>query len=424
MLMYAKRKIEIYFLFGLLLSLITYATPYFRSGPDPEETLDLFLIVNLMLLIIAVSARIIHSRAVILPKALELGLYLMIIAILISSFFSETIQYESILKLVVFLSLPLIFIQTIDRYIISKVVIFFVSIGIILTFYGYYGYFTGNVGDQANAFWWAYAKYWGIHYTESTRNADVYYPAISMCFILPYITRKARMAVKILTYFALVLTLSAVTLSLSRGAWIAAATVLIFGTYLIGKGQYKGKVILKKYTLFTLLFVSTIYFSYAFGDNVFLLEKLRSILVFEDVDPSVSSNENRVAILLAIFDVIRYHPEGIGLNNLRYIFPMYGLSINHAENNYLNILAELGVIGFAGFCILVFYPLKRLYEKTKTVHDVHNEGFLLANIYVIVAYLFNVDTQGIFIWIVHGLIWGYTISGHSRPVGVLPRQTV
>jgi hypothetical protein len=420
--MCAKRKIETYFLFGLLLSLITYATPYFRFGADPEESLDLFLIVNLTLLSIAVSVRIIHSGVVIFPRALGLGIYLMIVAIMISSFFSEAIQHESIIKLIVFLSLPIIFIQVVDRDVVSKTVILFISIGVILTLYGYYGYFTGNVGDQANTFWWAYAKYWGIHYMESTRNADVYYPAILLCFVLPYIARKAKIAVKVSTYFVLFLALTAVTLSLSRGAWIATTTILIFGSYLIGKGKNTGKVNLRKFITLTLLFVSVIYFAYAFGENVFLLEKLGSIMVFDDVDPSLSSNENRVAIIREVFNVIRNHPEGVGLDNLRFVFPMYGLSINHAENNYLNILAELGVIGFAGFCILVFYPLKRLYKQAKALHDVRSEGFLLANVYLIVAYLFNVDTQGIFIWIIHSLIWGYSISGYSSPSGGLPRE--
>lgn len=411
------RKVETYFLFGLLLSLITYTTPYFRFGADAEEALDLFLIINLVSLIIVVSVRIIHSGVVmILPYALGLGTYLMVVGILISSFSSEAIQHESIIKLIVFLSLPLIFIQTVNRYIISKVVIFFVLIGVALTLYGYYGYFTGNVGDQANTFWWVYAKYWGIHYIESTRNADVYYPAISLCFILPYMVRKGKIAVKILAYLSLILTLTAIILSLSRGAWIATTIVLLACVFLMERDQCTGKVSLRKYITLMLLLILAIYLTCAFGDNMFLLQKLGSILVFDDVNLSVSSNEIRVSIIRAVFDVIRNHPEGVGLDNLRHIFPIYGLNINHAENNYLNILAELGVIGLVGFCILVFYPIRRLYEQVKSRHDVHGEGFLLANIYVIIAYLFNVDTQGIFIWIIHGLIWGYMISGHSRPL--------
>lgn len=405
------------FVYGVIASLIMYFVPSMRteSSVNQEAGIDYFLGVNLVLLFFTGSLGVLYSKKNCTPVQLKTGIYLIILSILISSIFATEIQYTTSCKFLVFLLLPYYFIQAIDNSSLNKVIILLIFVCFCLTVFGFYGYITGNIGLESQAFWWYYAKYWGIHYLESTRNSDVYIPAVAFSFLLPFVFEKTKFYEKICINIAIVTFLSAVILSLSRGSWISITVVILCYAVYFNKmtiNSQSNKIIFV--VLLSTLVAITLSVAVNFGESKYIKDKLTSIYKFDNVDSSISSNKERTVILLATVDIIKNNPFGVGLDNLRYHYPSYGLNINHAENNYLNIIAELGLIGFAGFFIVVFYPLKTFYNKLVANPDKLNLSIFLASLYVSLAYFFNVATFGIFVWIIHALSWSLISIGAQK----------
>ena len=118
------------------------------------------------------------------------------------------------------------------------------------------------------------------------------------------------------------------------------------------------------------------------------------------------SNKERIDILNATLKIISSNPLGVGPDNLKYYLGDYNLLVKHAENNYLHILAENGIVGFLGFMIFIFYPIIINTKRIKFgLYNSENVGSLLISIYLSISYLFNVETYSMYIWIIHSIIW-------------------
>jgi O-antigen ligase len=82
---------------------------------------------------------------------------------------------------------------------------------------------------------------------------------------------------------------------------------------------------------------------------------------FEHSTPGDLSRDRRVSIYRDTWRIVRDHPwTGTGLGTLETVFPHYesyydGLVVDHAHNDYLELLADTGLIG--GVCILGFVAL-------------------------------------------------------------------
>jgi O-antigen ligase len=82
---------------------------------------------------------------------------------------------------------------------------------------------------------------------------------------------------------------------------------------------------------------------------------------FEHSRPGDLSRDRRVSIYRDAWKIVRDHPwTGTGLGTLQIVFPRYesyydGLVVDHAHNDYLEMLAETGVLG--GACMLGFIVL-------------------------------------------------------------------
>lgn len=62
-----------------------------------------------------------------------------------------------------------------------------IASGIVFLVYGYYGYITGHIGVEPQFDWWPIAKYWGLHYLPSTRNADIHYMIFPLIAVLSFL---------------------------------------------------------------------------------------------------------------------------------------------------------------------------------------------------------------------------------------------
>jgi O-antigen ligase len=82
---------------------------------------------------------------------------------------------------------------------------------------------------------------------------------------------------------------------------------------------------------------------------------------FEHSTPGDLSRDRRVSIYRDTWKIVRDHPwTGTGLGTLETVFPRYesyydGLLVDHAHNDYLELVAETGLIG--GICMLSFITL-------------------------------------------------------------------
>ena len=82
---------------------------------------------------------------------------------------------------------------------------------------------------------------------------------------------------------------------------------------------------------------------------------------FEHLTPGDISRDRRVSIFRDTWQIVHDHPwAGTGLGTLQTVFPLYesyydGLIVDHAHNDYLELLADTGLIG--GLCMLGFVAL-------------------------------------------------------------------
>ena len=150
----------------------------------------------------------------------------------------------------------------------------------------------------------------------------------------------------LLTLFTVV-PIAALVLSGSRGGIVAFALAAL-GLVLLSRLQNSG---MRQLLAFTSLVIVASGF-------IFWLGAGGTIQRFETLTPSGLSRGQRVALDRDTWRIFSDHPWiGTGLGTLETVFPRYetdydGLVVDHAHNDYLELLAETGVIG--GFLGLVF----------------------------------------------------------------------
>jgi O-antigen ligase len=82
---------------------------------------------------------------------------------------------------------------------------------------------------------------------------------------------------------------------------------------------------------------------------------------FESSTPGEISRDRRVSMFRDTWQIFLHHPwAGTGLGTLETVYPRYeshygGLVVDHAHNDYLELLADTGLVG--GVCVLAFIAL-------------------------------------------------------------------
>lgn len=155
---------------------------------------------------------------------------------------------------------------------------------------------------------------------------------------------------------ALLFSFAALILNGTRGAWIAIVIVLpIFG--FMSKNNRKVIIILlTSLALFTAVAIN----------NPAIYNRVLTI-----VDMQYQSNSERLLLWSSAWHMFKDHPlTGVGAENFAeqyhniYISPhAKERDLGHAHNNYLQILAETGIIGFASFAYLFGYILFTSYQR-------------------------------------------------------------
>lgn len=153
----------------------------------------------------------------------------------------------------------------------------------------------------------------------------------------------------------------ALMFNLTRGAWLAVASVVLL--ILI-------YYILKCNKLAVLSLIVLIAFGASISSYPPFIKRLGSI-----TDANYQSNTERILIWHSAFNMFKDHPvTGVGLGQYKDNYQHKYIShkakepkLSHAHNNFMQMLAENGIIGFAGFLTLIFcfifYSFKRFIEE-------------------------------------------------------------
>ncbi|WP_143414820.1 O-antigen ligase family protein [Geobacillus sp. E263] len=395
----------------MLISIITYPIPQLRLfGNIPIGIIFICYLLIIVLPKIAKGKMKVNTSR----KFLLLSSYFILFSIFLTSLFSYEIRTESIINILIFIVMVFLLNIQSEHFDYSKVLFVIIISGFLLSIYGFYGYFTGNIGEEAKTeVWKNYSRYFGLHYTASTRNADVHYVAIPFLISFSYLNFSNHLSLLKRCFLIIVALLSftGVILSFSRSAWISV-TVAILYTIVVSRINFK-----KLNKLIILGIIGVIlgsYILFKFNLTNYFLGKLISIVSPEKSKEFLienSSNSERFDTILTSLELFFLHPLGVGLDNLRYYYPKYGLYLNHAENSYLTVLSETGIVGFIGFMIFWLYPLIKINNIIKNQEtNIVFVSTLFITIYLAITFLFNTEVLNFYIWVIYSVIWSIVVN--------------
>jgi len=118
-------------------------------------------------------------------------------------------------------------------------------------------------------------------------------------------------------------------------------------------------------------------------------------------------SEYRFQRLSMTAHMLKDHPFfGIGLKHFRKRFDEYNPNndievlddFKIADDMYLTILAETGIVGFLGFLIFIFYLLKRGLRAFHVMLDKRKKELLLVSMSALVGLLVNMGAYELFYW--------------------------
>jgi len=185
------------------------------------------------------------------------------------------------------------------------------------------------------------------------------------------LTRSTRVAFFVIT----VLSLLALAFNATRGAWIGILVVFVLVVLLQLKNNVKTAIVL---SVFAALLIGLL------GSIPAIQQRAASVT-------DITFHTERILVWKGAWQMFLDHPiVGVGPGNFekiyleRYILPDAKERLGHAHNNFLHILAENGIIGFAGFMAMFGYFLIYLYKNGIRKRDPLALAVLLASVALLV----------------------------------------
>lgn len=412
------------FLKLLLITVPLFAYKYVYDFRVNQETgLKLFT-----LIVIAVwLAKIINTKKYFLKKTkLDLPLILFSLVLVLSLFISET-KTESLQEFIIFLSYILIFFlitNNLDRKVdfnlfihLFFIISLLVSIYTIIQYYGIDPYLkdlhrlTSTIGQ----------KNWISNYLA------MIFPIGFSYFLLEQIKKN-----KIIYFVLLAVLYTTLMICQSRGIWISISLTLIFGIYIIIRFKIFRIFHRNKKWLFLLLItflaITIIYSTDNPLNKSAITVPLRALSTFDEQDPSVNT---RLLMWKTTFEMIKEKPllgSGIGTFKMNYLdyqaeflkdnpyYVKYSGKAGEAHNEYLQILAELGIIGLGLFLLIFYFFYKTIidfYNNNKNVKEkIITLGLVMGIICFLIHSLFtfplHVPALGVTFFVLLGLTVIYT----------------
>lgn len=272
--------------------------------------------------------------------------------------------------------------------------------------YGIYQYIEGvNALTTANK-WVDFAEFpklkTRVFSTLSNPNLLATFLLTAICLATgALLDRPQQKNLKYFLYLVLTVNLACLLLTFSRGAWLTL--IVVMG--MLG-------VLINIRILYVLLGVLII--SFLTMHDILVA---RIVSIFSQTDTSAAL---RWAYWDSTIQMIDWNPVlGIGWSAYQYVYPEYDYFINnpdiviyHAHNMYLNMLAEIGIVGGIVYISLFIYALYCLYKYYRSAtRDKGCIVSILATIFVMLLMgitdypLFNIQLSCVF-WLLIGAAFG------------------
>ena len=231
------------------------------------------------------------------------------------------------------------------------------------------------------------------------------FPVAFSYFLLEKIKRN-----RIFYFFLLSILYMALMICQSRGIWISITLTIMLAIYIIIKFKfYKIFKRNKKWLvllLVTFLAITVIYSTDNPLNKSAITVPQRAMSTFDENDPSINT---RFLIWNTTFDMIKDKPilgSGIGSFKMNYLFYQaeflknnsyylkYSGNAKEAHNEYLQLLAEVGILGLVSFLIIFYFFYKKIlfilfYENISTQEKSILLGLLLGITVFLIHCLFT-----------------------------------
>jgi O-antigen ligase len=370
----------------------------------------------LVLLYYLFVLKVFIGKKILLNKTLFLSIIAILFSIALSCLVGIKFLEEYVIYLVFLLSIPIFFTAILKDVRILKVVMLILIIsGFVLFLYGSYGYITGKIGEESSSFIWKnYARYFGVHYTPSTSNSDVYYFSIPLLLVFSEFLFNQHLSswTKLLELGLIIILMLAVFLSFSRTAWISLLFVFLFGIYFAIKNRFlkiDKKFLISLISVIIIFFISSYALLSAFHMQQYFKGRFVSILFPEKANLYLImelSNEDRLNLLKAGFKIFFEHPLGSGIGSFRELSTSeVGFLANHPENTYLYFFVETGIFGGFGFLVLIFKPVVYFLKNRKKINNSVIWGIMMISIYISISYFFDFEVYNLYHWFLISYIW-------------------
>ena len=204
-------------------------------------------------------------------------------------------------------------------------------------------------------------------------------PMISICY---YGIRSERKKIlKIVLFVSTIIIFFALILSFSRGGLVGLIVMLIAGFL---KAKHKILVFVIGLIMFA---VVASYLPSLVWERV---EETKESISNLETTSSFDSTKRRYLLAKAAWEIFLEYPvTGIGLGNYYWECSKYEkIHPGRPRSTYLEILSELGLIGFMFFLGIIFYTLRGLGRIIKKTSDGYAEGFYFGIIGFLVAAIF------------------------------------
>jgi O-antigen ligase len=343
-------------LYALFLTVGTYAVPELRVADVP------YTVPIAGLLVVWMALEHVLGRPFHVPNWLLVPSLLYVVSVFASTLFAAVPDWPLTFKYAAFGLIPLVVsvaIRNPDTVRGCMICLMVSSFGVLL--YGIYGYVTGNVGDPIEHGF----GYFGVTYLRATRNSDQLYFLVPFC-VCAAVLLQGRVRLRWWRSLAIVgclLVLTAVLiLSYVRGAWVVMAIVSALWLRRLHVADRSHFAWRAAALVAVLGFAVTVWVSRIGGENRYLLrERWASIFTLQQRELG-NSNENRLELASqTAATAVRRPFIGVGVGNARYyLFAEGRYHVNHAENVYLQLLIEQGMLGLAVYLALLGMTCRRL----------------------------------------------------------------
>lgn len=312
----------------------------------------------------------------------------------------------------------------------QKVLKVFIGVSLVVSVYAIYQFIAANLGlpfvDITNALSTGGGAYEVFHATGFTFRSHATFqepsclghyllsilPLLLMMYIYRIKRRVAQNSFLKIGFLPVLVMITALLLTQSRGAWFGFGAALLF-LFLVTKIRYKikliGIVILATILLSFLLFVCLPGAYQAISHDVMSRWTYNRKLPSGDFGLPYLDVQ-RVEFYPYIFDLWQQYPVlGVGLGNYGfYAAEHFGKSlIVGANSTWLRVLAETGLLGLLALCLLVFTFYRTMLSTLRRVKNTpwypYLLGFSASFTGMMAHYLVSGDCFNLYFWFFLGL---------------------